>query len=70
MPLVQEVNGFRVGELVRREGTPVVYRIEQLETFPACEDGWAEFLPVKKDGTRDRRRTPFSGRLEGFVKVS
>lgn len=67
--LVQEVGQFRVGDLVRRDGSPVVYRIERLEVFPACPEGFASFLPVKKDGTRDKRRTPFSGSLRDFVKA-
>lgn len=69
MGTVQEVGGFRVGDLVRREGSSVVYRIERLEVFPAAPGGWASFLPVKRDGTRDRRRTAFSGQLQGFIKA-
>lgn len=66
---VKEYGGFRVGDLVRKIGSPVVYRLEIINP-PAPPIGvWASFMPVKKDGTRDRRRTPFGGRLDGFEKV-
>jgi len=70
MKTVSEHNGFRVGDLVRMCGSPVVYRVEQIQVTDATPEGWASFLPVRRDGERDRRRTPFSGALRNVEKAN
>ena len=64
MAKVEELNGYKVGQLVTLPGSPVVLRIEWIT--PEC-GGLASFLPIRKDGQRDRRTGPFTGLLRGMV---
>lgn len=67
---VTEAMGFKVGDLVTFAGN-VCYRIESMQmTDEEPESVWASFTPTKKNGTRHRGMTPFSGLLVGCVKVT
>lgn len=55
---------LRVGGFARSTNAPVVYRIESLK------DGWVSVVPVKRDGSRDRRWGPgWSGLITGLIAV-
>lgn len=66
---VHESGGFRVGDVVRHK-SGICYRVEIIyPPAPPESAPWAEFTPVKKDGTRDLRRSAFGGPLVNYAIV-